>query len=102
MASNDIQSRLAAIILEIFDVAALQACGCHIGDVGDLDTKEAIMDDAKTIMANWHELHEFDANAFHNPILMKVLLTMYSDYIAMHHSAQAVQVEVEHLGMTLQ
>lgn len=88
MGSRKIENQLAAVILEIFDAMAQQMRGCSIGDIADEDDRNAVMDEAKSVMENWHEFHEFDRDAFSNPVLMNALLTMYSDVLAANREAE--------------
>lgn len=94
---EDIRVQLAKVILEVFDLISLQEHGCKCGDIPDETDRQAIMDHAQDIMQNWHECHEFAAESFANPVLLKALLQMYSDINAAYHEAQQ-----EHVGDAMQ
>jgi hypothetical protein len=83
------QTKLAAIILELYDVMSLQDCGCHIVALTAAEDRAAIADRAQNVLNNWHELHEFDEAAHAQPELVRTLLTMYSDMIASYHEVAA-------------
>jgi hypothetical protein len=84
-----IQQKLAAIILELYDVLSKQEFGCRAQEISSPDARGALMDRAQLLMRDWHELHEFDEDAHANPVLVKALLIMYSDTVASYHEATA-------------
>jgi hypothetical protein len=80
-----IQRKLADIILELYDVLCLQEHGCRVLDLEDHDSRNAVTDRAQFVLNSWHELHEFNEEAYANSDLVRTLLIMYSDTIATYH-----------------
>ena len=89
-ANNELQVRLIALIIELCDVLCRQSQGCKF-DVLSQDTScQEVTDLARTVIEDWHELHEFDPAAFANPVLLRALLNMYSDLVAEYHQAEGL------------
>ncbi len=89
-ADQEVQVRLAVLIIEIYDVLCQQSHRCKIEELAKETSRQEVVDWAQVVMEDWHELHEFDPAAFANPVLLRTLLNMYSDLVAEYHQLEGL------------